>query len=516
MVPIRLPRASGARRIRVAAPTRTRAPLGRLAATILVATLATTGPVLEGALGDGRGWTIGLLVLLLAPSLARAGGPRFHPLDPETYVPATYFLSVAYSPILDLLTSRGFYLPSRAVAAMEAAYAGAVGCALACTALSRVQESPNTERLVPMRRPRAMLDEDWGTIAVGVLGLGLIAVWIASIGVERFFTTSYADNHLLEDGKGVLTAGWHLVRLAMVYCCLRIASARKAGVPVPTMVTLAGLSFFASFLLNTVIGRRGPLVWALLCMALSLHVYGIQIRRLWLVLGMVGIVFYGLFMEGARLATGSGVAAQLESATAYLDSINSPFEIRELQIVYSNLVTIVNDRPPLITYAGESWVNAFLILIPKPLWDGRPLSLAQRYAMWMDPEFARRGGGFAMNATAEGFLNSGLVGTAVEIAVFSGLFFMLPLTLSASRNTTLFIRASAVCLASFAYNQFRGELTSLLKIALSIGLAMLAGVVLTTCARYSRRALAAMRPWSHRPARSPRVLRLSQPPAQNR
>ncbi|WP_438024434.1 O-antigen polysaccharide polymerase Wzy [Sorangium sp. So ce233] len=477
-------------------------PQGRVVAVLLVATLATVGPILEGAMGDGRGWTIGLLLLLAAPSFARAGGPRFHPLDPETYIPAVYFLSVGYYPILKLLTSYGFHLPSYDATAMEVGYAGATGCALACTALSRRPESPNVASVVPLHRPKAMLDRDWATILVGLLGIALIVAWIASIGVGKFFTMSYAANHLEEDGKGLLTSGWFLIKLAIIYSFLRFASGRKAGVRVPKALLFAGLFFLAAMLLNTVMGRRGPLVWTMLAIGLTLHAYGIQIRRLWLAAGMVCVLFYGIAVEGARAVQGKGFDAQITSAMNHLENTEDPLDIGELRMVHTNLVHIVNERPPIITYTGESWINAFLILVPKPLWSERPLGLGQRYALWRAPDMARHGAGFAMSAAAEGYLNLGLLGAAIQVGIMSGLFFMLPILVAGARESTALARASAAILASFAYNQFRGEFTSLLKIAVSLGFAVLAVVLLTSVIKQLRQWFSARQPTPGLPARS--------------
>ncbi|AUX25977.1 hypothetical protein SOCEGT47_065300 [Sorangium cellulosum] len=487
----RLPRARGAGRAAGAAGAGTK-PRSRLVVTLVVAALATTGPVLESALGEGRGWTLGFLILLIAPSLARAGGPRFHPLDPETYVPASYFLSVGYAPVLGLVMSSSFALSSRDTAAMQIAYAGAAACALVCTAMSRVPEPPNTALLVPSDRPRAMLDQDWGAIAVGVVGLGLVAALLASIGVGRVFSIGYSDMHLAEDGKGMLGAGWYLVRIAIVYCFLRLASLRKAGLPAPRVLIVAGACLLVSILFNTVIGRRGPLVWTALSIGLALHAYGIQIRRLWLALGMVCALFYGIAIQGARAQQGEGFEAQISSAMAHLEQTENVLDIGEFRRIYENLVVVANEKPSLVHYPGESWVNGFLILVPKPIWPDRPLGLGQRYVMWIAPDFARHGGGFAMSATAEGYLNFGYLGTFIEVAVFSALFFFHPLNVAAARDATMLIRATAACLASFAYNQFRGELTSLLKITVSLGIALIAALVLASLSRHVRRGLASL------------------------
>jgi hypothetical protein len=348
-------------------------------------------------------------------------------------------------------------------------------------------------------------------MAIGALGLGLVLAWIASIGLGRFFTLSYADTHLEGDGKGLLISGWYLVQIAIVYFFLRIASLRKAGLRVPKLVTAAGTLFLMSFLLNTATGRRGPLIFAVLSVGLGLHAFGVQIRRLWLAIGMVCVVFYGVAMDGARFKQGSGLDAQIESAVLRLDQTENMLEISELQRVYDNLVNIVNEKPPLVHYPGESWINAIPILVPKPLWSDRPLGLSQRYALWVDPDFARHGGGFAMSAATEGYLNFGLPGTFIQISVMSAVFFMLPLLMAAARETSLLGRATAACLASFAYYQFRGELTSLLKIALTLGAAMLVALLMASIIKHVRRKLSAMSTVRHGHERPLRHARLGQP-----
>ncbi|AUX47160.1 hypothetical protein SOCE26_086720 [Sorangium cellulosum] len=477
---------------------------------MVVAALAAVGPIAEGAIGQGRGWTIGLLLMLIAPSLARAGGPRFHPMDPETYIPACYFLSTGYTPLLGILKSADFSLSTRDAAAMQLAYAGAIGCALACTALSRVWEPPNVERMVPLRSPRALLDQDWGAIAVGAVGLALVGAWLASVGLGRIMTVDYGATHLEEDGKGLLTSGWYLIRFALVYCFLRFASLRKVGLPAPKVLLLVGACLLGSILFQTMMGRRGPLVWTALSIVLAFHAYGIQLRRLWLAVGVVGALFYGVALEGARAQQGRGFDAQIASAILHLEQKNL-LEVNEFERVYDNIVIVANDRPPILEYPGESWINAALILVPRPVWGERPLAVSQRYVNWIAPDFARHGGGFAMNAAAEGFLNLGLLGAGIEVAVFCALFFMHPINVAAGRDTPLLIRTGGACLTSFAYNQFRGELTGVLKITVSLGIALLGALLFTTVVRHLRRRLSVLGPSRRRPLRNLRNTRLGQP-----
>jgi hypothetical protein len=131
------------------------------------------------------------------------------------------------------------------------------------------------------------------------------------------------------------------------------------------------------------------------------------------------------------------------------------------------LAAIVQEKPPILLYPGESWVNAFLILIPKPVWRDRPTGLSQRYVAWASPSFARDGGGYAFNAAAEGYVNMGLAGTAIEVSAFTTLFFFFPIALCVGKSRGPLFLALSSCLTSFAYNQFRGEFASILKISVA-------------------------------------------------
>jgi len=93
--------------------------------------------------------------------------------------------------------------------------------------------------------------------------------------------------------------------------------------------------------------------------------------------------------------------------------------------------------------------------------------MAFRYVTWLSPSIAREGGGYAFNATAEGFVNLGEVGAVLEVSVFTLVFFFLPLALCVQKRRGPLARAVACSMASFAYNQFRGELASLLKVVIT-------------------------------------------------
>ncbi|AKT37547.1 uncharacterized protein CMC5_016880 [Chondromyces crocatus] len=436
----------------------------RVGAVGLVAGLAVVGPLLESALGGGgRGWFVGMLLMVIAPSLVRAGGPRLHPLDPETFVPATYFLSSGYAPTLHLVLSRSFSLTQPETHAFQVAYLGAVGCALVCTAMSQPPAPPDERSpLAPTLIPR-----DWAVVAGGMIGVLLLGVWVAQTGVGRLLAASYVDTYQHEQGKGLLTAGWYLIQLAIVHCVARIADIRGAGERVPRLIYTALGVMLIVFLFNTMLGRRGPLLWVIASIGLCLHLSRVKVPRWWLAIGVAAIPIYAYTMEGYRAQLGEGAEAQLASAQAGLERIDNPFVIPELETVFGTLMIIVEQHPPILHYPGESWVNALLMQVPKPLWEDRPTSLSARYVWWMSPSFAREGGGYAFNMTAEGYLNLEYAGALLQVAVVAAVFFFGPLAACVGRVRDPLARALAACLGSFAYNQFRGELASVFKVSLA-------------------------------------------------
>src|SRR5262249_4727616 len=124
-------------------------------------------------------------------------------------------------------------------------------------------------------------------------------------------------------------------------------------------------------------------------------------------------------------------------------------------------------RPELVEYSGEGWVSAALQQVPTVVWPSRPHTMAERYIMWINPDVGRAGGGLAFSAAAEGYANLGLLGTFAQIALTSFAFFFGPMSACLRRKRSLVAQALAACIASFAYNQFRGEPASVIKVTIA-------------------------------------------------
>ncbi|MCC6553618.1 MAG: hypothetical protein IT372_11440, partial [Polyangiaceae bacterium] len=295
--------------------------IARLAAIGVVGGLAVAGPLVEGGTGGGRGLAIGFLLMVIAPSLVRAGGVRFHPLDPETFVPLAYFLSAGYSPILHLLLSSDFTLTYAEINAFQVAYLGAVGCALICAGFSKVPhdsrggESTLSERLLP---------RDYAVIATGLAGAGLVGVWIGITGVGRIMTASYVDTYQYEEGKGLLVSGWYFIQLAIVYCAARAADIRLVRKRVPRILYAAMGAMLVVFMMNTLLGRRGPILWVLFGVAICMHLSAVKIRRVWMAVAAGAVVIYAFAIEGYRSELGQGPDASFAAAQANVARIENP------------------------------------------------------------------------------------------------------------------------------------------------------------------------------------------------
>lgn len=438
--------------------------MSRFAAIGLVAGLAVIGPLLESWLGGGgRGYAIGMLMMLLAPSLVREGGARLHPLDPETFVPAMYFLSAGYAPTLHLLSSKYLALSHAEVNGFEVAFVGSVGCALVCVAGSRAPAGAAEGGLDAKLLPR-----DWAVILTGLVGAAMIGVWIAQTGLGRLLASSYAETYQQEEGKGILVSGWFFIQLSLVHSVARALDFRRLGRRVPRVLFVAMAVMFTAFLFNTLLGRRGPILWVLVAAALCAHLSGFRVRRWWLFAAAAALPIYAYALEGYRTELGSGAEERLAAAQAGLERLDNPLVVPELENVFATLVVMVEQQPPILHYPGESWVNALLIQIPKPIWRDRPTALSERYVQWAAPSFAREGGGFAFNTTAEGYLNLGAVGAFLQAGFVAGVFFFFPLVFCMARPRGPLARALCTSMASFAYNQFRGELASVMKITVAL------------------------------------------------
>jgi hypothetical protein len=323
---------------------------------------------------------------------------------------------------------------------------------------------------------------DRAVMVTGMVGAALIAAFLAYVGINSLLSMSYGETFAAEQGLGTLTAGFYVAQLAVTYLFSRCIAFRRAGKRIPWQILVVLVALVLVYNWNTFMGRRGPLLWLLASMALVAHMNRLYIKRAWFVVGIFAFAVYSFALEGMRANLGRDAGAQLAAARTRLASVENPMVVPELETVWNNLVIVVTEKPPLVDYPGESALVALEVLVPKPVWRSRPLGMAERFAWWYDPLLARSGGAYAFNATAEGYANLGMPGAAVEIALMTLLYF-LPMAACMRRSRSSMAQTIAACIAAYAYNQYRGELASLLKISVTFGWAVLLSFVLRAIAR---------------------------------
>jgi hypothetical protein len=431
-----------------------------------VAIIGALGPVLEDALGDGRGYLVVFVLLTLAPSVLRAGGPRFHPTDPETWVPFAYFLAGGYAPLVHCAENDWQRVLAREAEAIRTAYFGAIACALVCTLFSREASPPKRQDVEPAVAART--DMDRSALIVAAVAVAMLAGLVLHLGPARLFSMSYVQTYAEERGYGVLVTGWYIAQLCATYLVARVLQIRASRKPIPREMAVAVAALAVLFCGNTLLGRRGPILWLLVSVLLVAHLNRVRLPRIWFGFGAIAIIAYSFLVEGARGRMGEGFDAQLEAALDRVEVVDNPSKIPELENLFDNLVVIVHEKPHLVDYPGESWVSAFFQQVPTVIWSNRPRAMAERYVMWVSPPLARAGGGLAFGAAAEGYVNFGSLGTFLQIGLTTLIFFFGPLAHCLSRARTPLMQALAASLASFAYNQFRGELASVIKVTLSL------------------------------------------------
>jgi hypothetical protein len=438
-----------------------------------VQTIGTVFMIAHGVeyfFGAGRGLVLGLILMALLPSALRTGGARFHPLDPETAIPLAYFLSAAYSPTVRLFFAPDFTLHEYEVVPLEVALVGSVGCAIVCTLKSRPSE--RIAGAADDISPPQLSFLDGAVIITGLTGAAMVLAHIGHVGVNRLVGMSYGETYIAEDGFGVLTAGWYVIQLAAAYLLSRCLAFGRARARIPR-VLLAALALLAlSFLWNTILGRRGPLVWLIASLVIVAHTNNVLLRRAWFLVGLVALALYAFAIEGMRANLDKDIESRSASALARLETLNNPAIIPELDAVWANLVVMVREQPALVSYPGESISNALLLQVPKAIWPDRPLGFAQRYVRWADPALARAGGGLAFSATAEGYLNAGSLGAALEVALMTLIAFV-PWADCMRRPRSSMHNALAACLGAYSYFHYRSELGAVVKYLVTLAAAVL-------------------------------------------
>ena len=252
-----------------------------------------------------------------------------------------YFLSIGYAPVVRWLGEGEGGLSSLESDVAAIGYTGAVACAAVCTLLSGLRAEA--------RAPRGPKPEDrvadWAVLAVAMGATGALATWFLSVGISNVFASSYVNTYKEAQGYGFLLAGWDTLSFTACYGLVRVLDLRQQGLRPPRilyiMIAVAG----SMVVINTVLGRRGPLVYMLLTLTVLAHAKGARIYRLFVVVGAAAALLDSAFVEGARTKLGSGLDNEVQAGVTLMSRKRSIWDVEEFNSIFGNLQIIVAEQP---------------------------------------------------------------------------------------------------------------------------------------------------------------------------
>lgn len=244
-----------------------------------------------------------------------------------------------------------------------------------------------------------------GSFFLIITGFALLYLLIAKVGLSTYWNSDYAETYLMETGLGYLSSGVFILRLGLLV--LFIATLKQAGWKRALVILL----FVVAALLVLRTGRRRIVIDTCIAVVTVWHYLVRPIRHWQLVAALIVIAPLMVFIGQWRSQLRYGAEAALEHARNDFTLEDMSHVGDDGQMVYLTLAETIKKIVPDDGYSyGETFVDAFRILIPSALVSSRPLAPGERFAREYDPVYAARGGGFGYSLTAEGYLNFGLFG----------------------------------------------------------------------------------------------------------
>jgi oligosaccharide repeat unit polymerase len=318
----------------------------------------------------------------------------------------------------------------------------------------------------PWRR-REGLAVSWGLLMAGG---ALLVMLVGRVGLEIFTESDYVRSFEATAGLGVLAGGVMLSQLGLVVLYLTMAE-RDRRPPVLPLVLFAVLA-----LLLFRIGLRRIVLETGLALVVVHHFYVRKVRLRALIAGAVAALLVFSVVGLARSYLAEGLAGMTTRVTeefgvaALIALVAEPITV--LLALTETMYQVPGQEP---FWLGRTFVEAFEILVPRPLYPDRPLAPSQWFVNLVDPVVAAAGGGYAYSLLAEGYLNFGVAG-AVGVSVLQGVVVR---TVVTYRRRAPFSRSRLLVYAiavSLSVSMIRGDFATLLKVGI-VSLALPAAVV---------------------------------------
>jgi hypothetical protein len=240
---------------------------------------------------------------------------------------------------------------------------------------------------------------------IAVIGIGQIALLVASVGVGTLTSASYVETYAIGQGKGYLLAGIQLIQVGtMIFAC---AATQRPG---PHRKLAVG-GFLAMTLGAFRLGRRRMVLEAFVGLCVCYLSRSRKPRLTLIGAGLAFLITAFAVVGYARTRLSDGIDGMAEVASEALEDetfSRISGEFKTVNLVLRETVRYIDNGADL--EYGATIAEALGVLIPLVLFPDRPLAPSQAFVARYDPWVARAGGGFSFSLLAEGYLNFGLAG----------------------------------------------------------------------------------------------------------
>ncbi len=439
-------------------------PLDRAPSTPLVALLIAAAVLaatkLAGAflpeLGESPLLHIaGGVGVLLVPIVAAYTRRALKALGPEVLLAAAFYLSMYHAPLRRLLLASEALAPAEVrvlSVATWASFAVAAVVTLRPGAFEAVAARGSLEEHTDARSAQV---HALAGLGAALLGYGLFAIWVSSVGIGPLLSANYNEVYLLASGQTSVTFQWPFMVGGIVATARAFALWPGRGPSTLLWCVYAVLTgLFVA--ITARLGVRGPILEIAAAIYLVRADTPRPVTRRAIV--VFAVLFSGLFffVSAMRGNLGAGVAAtsSADVATQAQSSVSGD-EATEFDAVFDNNVMITELAGRKLPFLdGQTYFDIPLQLIPRQIVETKPMGLSAWWIEYVDPDAARRGAGRAFGSFAEGYLNfaePGAVGQVLAVTLF--LMALFPLLRARSGG----IAAAAAVILAHSYHCHRSE-----------------------------------------------------------
>ncbi len=263
-----------------------------------------------------------------------------------------------------------------------------------------------------------------GIVAPGLLfsGAMLYGLYVHSVGISALTNKAdYAEKYLLSTGLGPLSFGLWMMILGCLWAeASQMPSRHKLAYRGAALAIGIWSIVFISVRTNAVVLLMG-----------YLHILagrrGIELRRIRislvvvLILAYIGLEGFSLYRGTTSRSAGEAIEIIMSRGETTLASVVGG---SELSHPFITAVEVAASREPA-ELAGRSYLDGFLVLMPRFINPDRPLALSQEFVQTYYAWAAARGGGTAFSMLAEAWLNfgpilgAGFVGFAIGLLMLA-------------------------------------------------------------------------------------------------